>query len=276
MTRGRRSIPGFTLIEMLVVIAIVAAMIGLLVPALGAARDAARTAACAANLRQLLAAWHLYAGDFADAAMPAGDQLPGASPPDPTYWWGRVAAGAVDYHAGFLVPYLSSPPGERSVYECPLQPWGSYRAQPMSIPPPGVPTSTYGYNGYYLSPRATPGWSLTIGDQPWKRVGDVERPADLFVFADAMLPGSTPRNSLLLDPPSLFQGAGAWSINAFPTTSFRHARGRAAGTTVTARADGSARAVAARRQWLVHPDLRIGSVGADNDPHYVPDWRRWR
>lgn len=275
MRRVRRAIGAFSLIELIAVIAVVALLIGVLIPALGSARGAARTAACAANLRQVLAAWHLYAGDFADAAMPASDQLPGISPLDPTYWWGRVAAGGVDYGPGFLVPYLACAPGERSVLECPLQPWGTYRAQPMSITPPGVPTSTYGYNGYYLSPRAAPGWSIAVGDQPWKRLGDIERPADLFVFADAMLPGTPLRNTVLLDPPRLYQGAGAWSSNAFPTTSFRHAPGRASGSAVTARADGSARAVAARREWLVHPGALIGSVGAGNDPHYVPDWRRW-
>ncbi len=44
---------GFTLVELLVVIAIIAALIGLLLPAVQSAREAARRTACQSNLRQL-------------------------------------------------------------------------------------------------------------------------------------------------------------------------------------------------------------------------------
>ncbi|MFM9995079.1 MAG: type II secretion system protein [Phycisphaerales bacterium] len=274
-TEGRRTERGFTLIELLVVIAIVAVLIGILVPALGAARHSARTARCAVNLRQVLIGWQLYAGDHGDAAMPASDLVPGSTAVHATYWWGRVdgGSGAVVYEPGFLVPYLAREPGERSAYECPAQPWGSYRAQPINAAPPGAPTSTYGYNGYALTPRATPGWNATIGYRPWKRLGDVDRPADLFVFADAMLPVTPIRNTALLDPPKLYDGAGGWSINNFPTTAFRHGAGK--GAAVAGRADGSARAAAAHPEWLVHPGARVGSVGTENDPHYVQDGKRW-
>ena len=48
-----RPLHGFTLVELLVVIAIIAALIGLLLPAVQAAREAARRTACQNNLRQL-------------------------------------------------------------------------------------------------------------------------------------------------------------------------------------------------------------------------------
>jgi hypothetical protein len=121
----------------------------------------------------------------------------------------------------------------------------------------------------------TPGWNLQIGRQRWKRLADIDRPTDLFVFADTMLEGQPPRNCALLDPPRLW--SAGWTTNAAPTTSFRHAAAReGSGSVVTARADGAARAVAADRSWLTCEPLRIGSVGTDNDPHYVPDGRRWR
>jgi len=67
--RCRRA--GFTLIELLVVIAILALLIGILLPALNQARHQARRTACAANLRQVGVAIHLYSEDF-DGSIPFG------------------------------------------------------------------------------------------------------------------------------------------------------------------------------------------------------------
>jgi prepilin-type N-terminal cleavage/methylation domain-containing protein len=50
---ARRARRGFTLVELLVVIAIIAVLIGLLLPAVQAAREAARRSACGNNMRQL-------------------------------------------------------------------------------------------------------------------------------------------------------------------------------------------------------------------------------
>jgi len=56
----------FTLIELLVVIAVITILAGMLLPALGRAKDRAQLALDLNNVKQVLLASHIYAGDNAD------------------------------------------------------------------------------------------------------------------------------------------------------------------------------------------------------------------
>jgi len=60
---------GFTLVELLVVIAVIALLIGVLLPALQSARDSAQKSSSAGNLRQLAIFMLMYAEDF-DQSFP--------------------------------------------------------------------------------------------------------------------------------------------------------------------------------------------------------------
>ncbi len=261
--------PAVTLLELLIVIVILALLIAVLLPSLAGARREAKAAVCATRLRELGRALQMYGNDFDGRLMPLAywsfEQI-GDGPL--VYWWGTDEASGVDYQRGFLLRYLSTDARPSEIYECPDQPWGSYDPQGAAQ----APTSTYGYNGYYLSPGQTPGWAFSVGDRPWLSIGRVRDAGQTFAFADAAidLGGERPRNTALLDPPMLYQSANVWSTNDYPTTAFRHDR-----RTQAAHVDGHVSPYAMESADITSTRFNIGSVGRDNAPHYVPDWRVW-
>ena len=75
---------GFTLVELLIVIAIIALLAALLLPALAATKEKALKAACLSNLRQIGIAVHCYAADN-NSSIPYGPKAPPFTNPSDFY-----------------------------------------------------------------------------------------------------------------------------------------------------------------------------------------------
>lgn len=80
----RRASLGFTLLELLVVIAVISLLAALLLPSLGAAKQAGRAAACLSNLRQVGIAIQTYAEEN-NGRIPYGPKAPPFTSPASFY-----------------------------------------------------------------------------------------------------------------------------------------------------------------------------------------------
>jgi len=77
--------PGFTLVELLVVIAVMAILAALLLPTIGGAMKSANSANCKSNLRQIATAFVLYYKQYKGLMPPSGS--PSAKPPNRFPHW---------------------------------------------------------------------------------------------------------------------------------------------------------------------------------------------
>ena len=80
MTRRATTAPGFTLIEILVVVAIIAILVALLFPVFSKARAVAKQAPCMSNLRQIGMAMAMYKSDFGELAPHLSSVYPTYTP----------------------------------------------------------------------------------------------------------------------------------------------------------------------------------------------------
>ena len=96
----------FTVVELLAVVGIIAVLIALFSPAVKRARAQAKAVVCAANERQILAAWHTYISDN-DGAVPV---IVTRGPPG---IWGPNLSGP----AGCLMYYMSPMNGGNGILD---------------------------------------------------------------------------------------------------------------------------------------------------------------
>lgn len=164
---GRR---GFSLVELLIVIGIIAALLAILLPALSAAREHAKRVQCMSNMRQLTAAWLMYANDNRGRFCSSEVQdytddgkvssISGGNPVAGIFFWSWIADGEShhDFTRGKIWPYLKS----AGVYLCPND--------------PDVPNTIYAAN------RVLAGRPATLN---FYTLGQVRFPDHTFVFIEA-------------------------------------------------------------------------------------------
>lgn len=138
--RERSRKPGFTLVELLVVVAVIAIVLGLVVVGISRMLLSSRTTACLANQRQIVLANMSYAGDNGGRlASPRTDSRPPRPDMSATSncWVDAAAPGAVvsgaetvrSLEAGALWSYLGR---NEKAYASPLDPTGRVRSYSLS------------------------------------------------------------------------------------------------------------------------------------------------
>jgi prepilin-type N-terminal cleavage/methylation domain-containing protein/prepilin-type processing-associated H-X9-DG protein len=217
--------PGFTLVELLVVIGVIAVLISLLLPALNKARAAAMNVQCTSNLRQVAMAILYYANNSRGMLPYSDRQAPNLD------WWERVgmSRSSTDPRTG-LMELRNVDRG--TVWHCPfltrqVGPWRASMGDDIRI--------NYGMNRYLtasrneLAPAATnengwvtSGWSaddppfklsrvsgkVLVGDGSAVVPGGIWRPA----YQTANIPSNVIR-VIRTTVPDSYDGA-PWPVNS--------------------------------------------------------------
>jgi prepilin-type N-terminal cleavage/methylation domain-containing protein/prepilin-type processing-associated H-X9-DG protein len=158
----------FTLNELLVVIAIIAILAGLLLPSLSRSKQQAQGVYCVNNLKQMNAAWTLYADDFSQTIVPNVGMLQPEYVTNLNWVVGDVESPPDETNALLLSrALLGSYTKNMMIYRCPADP-ASGRVRSVSV-------NNYMHGkGMMISPDY-------INNE---KVADIRQPASAFVFLD--------------------------------------------------------------------------------------------
>lgn len=223
VTGNRNRQFGFTLVEMLVVVAVLGALLGVLLPALSGARESARGVVCASNLRQLQAVNDDFARDN-DGRYVAG--APEIRERNLRRWHGEREIGgrAFDPRRSPLSGYLDGP-SNVSLRECP-----SFVPTLQNLAEEGLgferAAGGYGYNNVFVGTarqRDANGFWRVKTDLSGSRRSQFSSPSITIGFADAAFAGAKGLIEYSFIEPNYWpEYAG---FRADPSVHFRHGRG---------------------------------------------------
>ena len=246
---------GFSLIELMVVLACVTLLAAIAAGAWTSARTAAESATCKSNLRQLAEANFSYAVDHLRFVAAAEDIQGGSA--NSIRWHGIRSGGQMfDGSKGPLAPYLGGGGSSAWIRRCP-----GFRPEAA-----GFESSCggYGYNALGVGSEVclpNGGGGTAVGMRP----GAIAHPAQTVMFADAaFLSGSGSKAKLIeysfAKPPRFADGSAPW-----PSIHFRH-RGKAN----VAWADGHVSAETLSRTDGPSASHALGWFGPDDNELFDP------
>ena len=169
---------GFTLIELMVVVAIIGIIISILLPVISAARESGRSTYCSNNLRQLYIANDLYSIDNGSYVAAAPEFYKNKK-----RWHGERSSKnePFDGSKGPLVPYLGV---SKKVRQCPS--FHGFRSGDDSNAFEAS-TGGYGYNGVGVGSRAYILGLNSRGFENGMLPAAIKEPDQTIMFADAAL-----------------------------------------------------------------------------------------
>ncbi len=150
--RRCRASRGFTLIEILIVVAIVGILAAILFPVFGSARETARTATCSSNLKQIYLGTQLYVQDN------------NGTYPNPGYVSTKCG------WANLVYPYVKS----TDVFQCPRAAHGEFRT---GCPPDSEDGQDHWDGSYDFN-------VLRVGTRQFIRESLVGQPSKVMLFRD--------------------------------------------------------------------------------------------
>ena len=171
---------GFTLIEVLVVIAIIALLVAILMPSLAGAREAARRSVCASNMRQLATGIRYYVTDTRGVwpNTVRGSKEDGEADPDKDEGW-TTGSWAMK-----IRPYLKSV----GTFYCPNWDWGHFDLQFAEQYYNDYPNAWGGLIGYGMNGGSSNDPNVKVGFgifEPWFiRDSEIKRPSMVYLFGE--------------------------------------------------------------------------------------------
>ncbi len=242
---SKQGTSGFTLVELLVVVALIAILASLLLPALAKAKQQAHRIKCLNNQRQLAVTWIRYSSDNNEVLVPNGAQQPGGGQRETLWVLG-------DYH-NFLPAftnelYLLDPKyaafarylTTKRVYKCPSDSTTYVVNRGKPIPQ----VWSYSMNSD-LAPNAGVARHLSPRYQVLRKSSDIRSAVNTFAFMDVI-----PQN--LCTPAFIVLLPGSASDRFFHFPATHHNRGG-----VESFADGHSEA----HRWRDPRTFRTAALG---------------